>query len=331
MKGVKGIALGCALALSLTTVTAAFAAGKEDTGAGDKKGHAEKGAAPVWSVTVSATAAPGDCLAVVFQTNEPMAAATAEILDGAGKTVARGTAFEVKPDIAPEASFRRVALIGLSTALEPGTYAVRARITISDQATPAPESESPITIEPREFVSETIDLNESNTAIKTDDSPERAAQIKKLNDILFSLDGSAPRFAGPFRAPLDSTRRTAFFGDRRIFRYSNGKREKNLHYGIDYGVPVGTPVFASGDGLVVMAERRISTGWTVVVEHLPGVFSLYYHLDALCASEGELVRAGTLIGRSGQSGLATGPHLHWEFRVGGEAVSPDFFVGRTLF
>jgi murein DD-endopeptidase MepM/ murein hydrolase activator NlpD len=329
VKGAKGIALGCALAL--TFAQSAFAAGKEDALANGKAGDAEKSAPPLWSVTASATTAPGDCLAVVFQADHPIETANAEILDGEGKTVARGTAFEVKSSADPETPFRRVALIGLSSLLEPGAYTVRARATLLDQAKPELEAESPLTIEPKEFVSETIDLNESNTAIKTDDSPERAAQIKKLNDILFSLDESAPRFAGPFRASLDSKRRTAFFGDRRTYRYHNGKKEKSLHYGVDFGVPVGTPVFASGDGLVVMAEKRISTGWTVVVEHFPGVFSLYYHLDALCASEGELVRAGTLIGRSGQSGLATGPHLHWEFRVGGEAVSPDFFVGRTLF
>ena len=79
----------------------------------------------------------------------------------------------------------------------------------------------------------------------------------------------------------------------------------------------------------MLAESRISTGWSVVVEHLPGVYSLYYHLDSLAASEGEAVRAGTLIGRSGSTGLSTGPHLHWEFRVNGEAVSPDWFLSRA--
>ena len=80
-----------------------------------------------------------------------------------------------------------------------------------------------------------------------------------------------------------------------------------------------------------MSEERISTGNTIVIEHLPGVYSLYYHLDTLLAGCGEFVRAGTLIGRSGNTGLSTGPHLHWEFRVNGEAVSPDWFVGRVLF
>jgi len=79
-----------------------------------------------------------------------------------------------------------------------------------------------------------------------------------------------------------------------------------------------------------MAENRISTGFTVVIEHLPGVYSLYYHLDALLAGEGETVRTGSLIGRSGNTGLATGPHLHWEFRVNGEAADPDWFTGRVI-
>ena len=75
-----------------------------------------------------------------------------------------------------------------------------------------------------------------------------------------------------------------------------------------------------------MAENRISTGWSVVIEHLPGVYSLYYHMDSLTVEKGDMVKRGTLIGYSGATGLATGPHLHWEVRVNGNAVNPDFFV-----
>ena len=75
-----------------------------------------------------------------------------------------------------------------------------------------------------------------------------------------------------------------------------------------------------------MAENRISTGWSIVIEHLPGVYSLYYHMDSLTVEKGDMVKQGTLIGYSGATGLATGPHLHWEVRVNGNAVNPDFFV-----
>ena len=75
-----------------------------------------------------------------------------------------------------------------------------------------------------------------------------------------------------------------------------------------------------------MAESRISTGWSVVVEHLPGLYSLYYHMSELSVKEGDMVSQGQLLGKSGATGLATGPHLHWEVRLNGSAVRPEFFL-----
>jgi murein DD-endopeptidase MepM/ murein hydrolase activator NlpD len=132
---------------------------------------------------------------------------------------------------------------------------------------------------------------------------------------------------GAFSPPTTATRRTSFFGDRRVYAYSNGKSSTTEHYGIDYGVPTGTAVFACAAGKIVMAEDRISTGWSVVIEHLPGLYSLYYHMDSLAVKVNQIVKMGDEIGKSGATGLATGPHLHWEMRLHGNAVSPDFFTG----
>ena len=68
----------------------------------------------------------------------------------------------------------------------------------------------------------------------------------------------------------------------------------------------------------------------MVIEHLPGVFSLYYHLQDIEVKEGQRLFQGQRIGTVGMTGLATGPHLHWELRVSGVAVEPDFFVGRPM-
>ena len=79
-----------------------------------------------------------------------------------------------------------------------------------------------------------------------------------------------------------------------------------------------------------MASERIITGFTVVIEHLPGLYSLYYHLDSLSVREGQRVSQGDRIGTVGSTGLATGPHLHWEVRSAGVAVDPDLLVKRPL-
>lgn len=99
-----------------------------------------------------------------------------------------------------------------------------------------------------------------------------------------------------------------------------------MHNGIDYGVPEGTEVSSCAQGKVVMAENRISTGLSIVIEHLPGLYSVYYHLSSLNVKEGQIVKQGELIGLSGKTGLATGPHLHWEVRLNALPVSPEFFL-----
>ena len=160
---------------------------------------------------------------------------------------------------------------------------------------------------------------------------ERLAQIDKLNALLETVMPEDVYTLKAFMLPVASKRKTSTFGDRRVFEYTDKKTSTTLHYGIDYGVPTGTLVQSCADGKVVMAENRISTGWSVVVEHLPGLYSLYYHLDSLAVKEGQYVKQGEKIGLSGATGLATGPHLHWEVRLNMGAVNPEFFLKDFTF
>ncbi len=299
-----------AVALLATGVTAT-ARGKKDTEAPS-----------VFSVTAPESVRPGETISIVVTVPRKSEEITAMLYTAEEEILLRSRAFPL--DGSKKSGYKAIALLPLNTHTESGAY----RLDIHSDGTVISQD---IRVENREFISETIPLGEQNTAIKTDTSKKRMEQIQKLTKILKAVSADAPIFPGPYILPVNATRRTSYFGDRRIYHYSNGKKQRNIHYGIDFGIPTGTPVFASGDGRVVLAESRITTGWTVVIEHLPGVYSLYYHLDRLDTAEGELVRAGTLIGKSGCTGLSTGPHLHWEFRVNGEAVDPDWFVGRVLF
>ncbi|MCR5761863.1 MAG: M23 family metallopeptidase, partial [Treponema sp.] len=189
----------------------------------------------------------------------------------------------------------------------------------------------PFSLEYKEFISETIPLDARNTSIKTDTSSTRMQQINKLNAILGTINKDHVYQTTEYIPPTTSTRRTSYFADRRVYKYTDGNSSTSLHYGTDYGIPTGSKVNACATGLVVMAENRISTGWSVVIEHLPGLYSLYYHLDELNVKEGDIVNQGTLIGLSGATGLATGPHLHWEMRLNMSAVNPDFFTQDFTF
>ena len=219
--------------------------------------------------------------------------------------------------------------IPVSPWLTGGTFSLKVIFSFGEDETG--EFILPVTFKSRTFIEEVVELDASNTAIKTDTSPERTAQIEKLNNILFTTMPEDVYFLKKFTAPTNSTRYTAYYGDRRTYAYSNGKSSTSLHYGNDYGVPEGTEVHACADGKVVMAENRISTGWSIVIEHLPGLYSLYYHLSAMDVKEGDTVKQGDLIGKSGMTGLATGPHLHWEMRLNGSAVRPEFFLDDFAF
>lgn len=220
------------------------------------------------------------------------------------------------------------AMIPLSTYQETSSYDVT--IMYSAYGREYMKFSLPISVKPKEFISETLELDNRNTAIKTDTSSTRMNQIDRLNEILFTVNSNAVYQKKPFVAPTTATRRTSFFGDRRVYTYVGGGSSTSLHYGIDYGIPTGSVVTACGDGRVVMAEERVSSGLSVVIEHMPGLYSLYYHLDSFEVKVGDMVKAGDKVGLSGSTGLATGPHLHWEVRLNGEAVNPDFFTEKSF-
>ena len=189
--------------------------------------------------------------------------------------------------------------------------------------------ELPFTILPREFPSETIPLNQANTDIRTVPDPQKTAESELLWSII-SRTGTELYSLDKFVFPVSSNRRTSQYGGRRVFIYANGRSDTSIHAGIDIGVPTGTEVRACARGKVVLARNRIVTGETVIIEHLPGVYSLYYHLDKITVEEGSIVEAGFPLGESGSTGLSTGPHLHWEIRVGTENADPDAFLVRPI-
>ena len=219
--------------------------------------------------------------------------------------------------------------VPVSLWLKDGNYSIK--VIYADSESDIKEFILPSRLQMRTFPEEVLKLDEKNTSIKTDNSPERAAQIDKLNNILFTTMPSDIFSLKRFTTPTESQRYTAYCGDRRTYVYTNGKSSTSLHYGNDYGVPTGTEVKSCAAGKVVMAENRISTGWSVVVEHLPGLYSLYYHMSELSVKEGDMVSQGQLLGKSGATGLATGPHLHWEVRLNGSAVRPEFFLDDFTF
>ncbi len=122
----------------------------------------------------------------------------------------------------------------------------------------------------------------------------------------------------PSRAPLAASTTTSSYGMRN-HPVLGGMR---AHKGIDLAAPTGTPVHATADGIVERADRFSSYGLYVAIEHGGNLETRYAHMSRLAVAAGEHVKKGDVIGYVGTTGRSTGPHLHYEVRVAGEAVNP---------
>ncbi|MFW5816364.1 MAG: M23 family metallopeptidase, partial [Wenzhouxiangella sp.] len=134
----------------------------------------------------------------------------------------------------------------------------------------------------------------------------------------FAPDGRPMRKAF-LRAPLNFTRVTSNFNPRRFHPIT---RRVRPHNGTDYGAPTGTPVWAAGDGRVIRSTYNNANGHYVFIQHGNNIITRYLHLHRRSVSVGDRVRQGQTIGTVGMSGMATGPHLHYEFLVNGAHRDP---------
>ena len=102
---------------------------------------------------------------------------------------------------------------------------------------------------------------------------------------------------------------------------------QNKHFAVDVVVAKDTPVKATADGTVILAEWTTQTGYVIIIEHSEGLLSVYKHNSSLTKEQGELVKAGEVIAISGNTGeLTTGPHLHFELWSNGYPLDPATFI-----
>lgn len=137
----------------------------------------------------------------------------------------------------------------------------------------------------------------------------------------FTPDGRSLRKAF-LRAPLEFTRVSSRFNPNRRHPVLNRIR---AHRGVDYAAPTGTPVRAAGDGRVQFRGVKGGYGNVVELSHANGVVTVYGHMSRFAKQlrTGQRVTQGQVIGYVGQTGLATGPHLHYEYRVRGAYKDPQ--------
>jgi murein DD-endopeptidase MepM/ murein hydrolase activator NlpD len=133
------------------------------------------------------------------------------------------------------------------------------------------------------------------------------------------------RVSVPSGMPVQDATLTSNFGMRN-HPVLGGRRN---HKGVDLAQPTGTPVYATADGVVSKAAPFSSYGNYIQIEHGGGLETRYAHLSGFAVATGDQVRKGQLIGYVGSTGRSTGPHLHYEVRVAGDAVDPTPYMVNT--
>ena len=153
--------------------------------------------------------------------------------------------------------------------------------------------------------------------------PETLKRIQREKAHLKEMYGQSAYVLHPKAfAAIPYMRITSPYGEQRV--YQNG--HISSHNGADFGLGVGAPVYAVGDGTVVLARELYFCGNTVIIDHGLDIFSVYCHLDSIAVAEGQGVRAEESIGGAGDSGLAVGPHLHLAMKVNDQWVDPYAFL-----
>jgi murein DD-endopeptidase MepM/ murein hydrolase activator NlpD len=228
---------------------------------------------------------------------------------------------EGRPVIFIEGEEERWALVGIHALTEAGTHPLK--LTATDAEGQQTEVLLSVPVMDGGYGKENIVLPPDRSALLAPDllkaERERLAQV-------FGVFGRQQLWVGPFIVPAEGPI-TSQFGTRRSY---NGGPATSYHEGIDYDAPPGAAVLAANDGQVALAEPLTVRGNAVIIDHGLGVHSGYYHLSEINVQGGQPVKKGDVVGKVGDTGLATGPHLHWEIRVHGINVNPVQWTWRAI-
>jgi murein DD-endopeptidase MepM/ murein hydrolase activator NlpD len=216
------------------------------------------------------------------------------------------------------------ALVGVDALTPPGSYAL---------ALAATEAGSGDLLNMREVFTVTEgSFTTYNVVVPADRQglldPQLAQAERELVNAVFAGVSGERLWEGPIGYPLEGElRTTAPFGQRRSY---GGGPVSSYHTGHDFGADAGMPILAPITGTVVLAEALQVRGTAVILDHGLGVFTGFWHLSEIRVEVGQVVGQGEVVGLVGNTGLSTGPHLHWEMRVRGVPVDPLQWTRRSF-
>ena len=207
-----------------------------------------------------------------------------------------------------------VAMAGIGLSTKPGDY------EFSIKQANGLSSNSKITVAYKKYEEQHLTIkNKRKVNPNKDDSKRIAAESKrkKKAKTLFSETSPKVDFIWPVTGRISS-----IFGLRRFFN----EQERRPHGGLDIAAAEGTPIKATADGTVIDSGDFFFSGNMIFINHGQGIISLYAHLSAISVKPGDIIKQGDIIGKVGQTGRVTGPHLHFSILINQTAIDPVFML-----
>lgn len=181
-----------------------------------------------------------------------------------------------------------------------------------------------ILVNEKYFAVKNITLRSDKVILSPEDE-KRADEEEKILKSIWNKVTPATLWQGKFIKPVNSTI-TSDFGIKRIIN----KKKESRHSGTDYKGNTGTPIKSINSGKVVLIDNHFFGGNTIVIDHGMGLYSVYLHLSDSYIENGDLVNKDEIIGLVGNTGRASGPHLHLSVKLRGESINPESLLKLDL-
>ncbi len=224
-----------------------------------------------------------------------------------------GRSISFFPDTQSEEPNRFVGLLGIDLQDEPGIHELTVKVQAEEQRQTFMYH---VQVLKEKFHVERLTLPKNKVDLDEKSLVRWKAEQAQVKEVLAN-DSPTKLWQGGFVEPV-AGKRTGIFGSVRVM---NGQA-RNPHNGEDIGAPFGTPVAATNDGVVRLTVDHFFSGKGVFLDHGLGFYSMYFHLSEVLVKDGDIVKAGEIVGKVGATGRATGPHLHWGVKLNGARVNP---------
>ena len=148
-------------------------------------------------------------------------------------------------------------------------------------------------------------------------------ELYSYEELYETIQGQSGRIeATPSIAPIDRGWVSSSFG----YRMDPFTKKRKMHHGLDISAATGTPIYSTASGRVVYAKFYGSYGYTIKLDHGYGYITIYAHMSKMDVRKGDIVKRGDVIGKVGNTGRSTGPHIHYEVRYQNKPLNPVEFI-----